>query len=69
MRDIKDLSRAEKLRTMETLWDDLTHTDEELPSPEWHGEALDNAERAVASGEAQFVDLETAKQTLRHGRR
>jgi Putative addiction module component len=37
--EITHLSRAEKLRVMEAIWDDLTHEAESLESPAWHKQA------------------------------
>jgi len=65
---IERLTRAEKLRMMEALWDDLAHDKTVLASPSWHGDALKEAEQAIASGGADFVDWETAKQNLRNGK-
>lgn len=65
---IETLTRAEKLRMLETLWDDLTHDSATMSSPAWHGDALKSAERAHASGQADFIDWETAKQRLRDGK-
>ncbi len=68
MLTIENLTRAEKLRMMEALWDDLAHDKTVLASPAWHGDALKVAEKAQASGDARFVDWETAKQHLRDGK-
>lgn len=65
---IEGLTRSEKLRMMEALWDDLTHDKTMLASPSWHGEALNEAEHAHATGQANFVDWGTAKQSLRNGK-
>lgn len=66
---LEKLSRAEKLRMMEALWDDLTHDKAaSLPSPAWHGEALKEAEQEHASGRTDFVDWEAAKKALRNGK-
>ena len=65
MTAVQQLSRTEKLRMMETLWDDLAHDELEFASPAWHGEALKDTELAVATEQARFVDWETAKQALR----
>jgi len=40
---------------MEELWQDLNKTDDEYPSPEWHGEVLREREAALNSGEDAFV--------------
>jgi hypothetical protein len=61
----ENLSRAEKLRLMETLWRDLSADSDELPSPAWHGEALKQTEAAVANGSARMVDWSDAKALLR----
>ena len=40
MLGIENLSRTEKLRMMESLWDDLARNTFAMPSPEWHGDEL-----------------------------
>ena len=68
MLGIENLSRTEKLRMMEALWDDLARDTPTLPPPKWHGDALKKAELAHAAGEAGFVDWETAKKIMRDGK-
>ena len=63
---IENLSRTEKLRMMESLWDDLARDTSPLPSPEWHGSELKKTELAYASGKAEFVSWETAKKTIQN---
>ncbi|MEJ5207186.1 addiction module protein [Denitratimonas sp. CY0512] len=62
---IENLSRMEKLRMMEALWRDLSANANELASPAWHGEALQQAEAALAGGTARMVDWADAKEMLR----
>lgn len=62
---LKALSRPEKLRMMEALWEDLCADAPSLSSPAWHEQALLAAQRAHDSGGASFVDWQDAKQTLR----
>jgi hypothetical protein len=62
---LETLSRVDKLKLMETLWDDLAANAADLASPEWHGEALDAAQRAYAAGEAVFIGWPQAKRQLR----
>jgi hypothetical protein len=64
---IEQLSRAEKLQMMEALWRDLSGDEAALVSPDWHEAALKEAEQAVATGEARFVDWAAAKDILRKG--
>jgi hypothetical protein len=63
------LTRAEKLRMMEALWDDLTRSEEAYPSPAWHGDALQETESARQAGEVEFIDWDAAKKLLREGKR
>jgi hypothetical protein len=62
---IESLTRAEKLRAMEELWDGLRRTEDEYKSPDWHGEVLRDREAALNAGTAEFVPWEEAKRILR----
>lgn len=62
---IAQMSREEKIQLMEALWADLSRTDMEVESPEWHREALEEAEARQASGQDSVVDWSDAKQALR----
>jgi hypothetical protein len=53
------MTLEEKLRAMEALWDDLCRREEDVPVPQWHKDLLDERERLVQEGKAQFVDWET----------
>lgn len=62
---LKKMSRADKLRTMEAIWSDLTGNDARFTSPTWHGTALFETQRLVKAGKAKFSDWEDAKVRLR----
>ena len=49
---------------MEALWDDLCQREEDVPVPQWHKELLDERERLIEQGSAQFADWETAKKHI-----
>ena len=66
MLSIGNLTRTEKLRMMEEIWDDLSHDSEMLSSPEWHAQALKDVERALAENQTHFVPWDTAKKMLRN---
>jgi hypothetical protein len=55
---------AEKLRIMEELWEDLRERAENVPLPQWHKDVLDERERLIESGEAQFDDWDAAKKRI-----
>lgn len=62
---LQKMSRDEKLRAMEALWDDLSKDEDRFESPAWHAQALRDAERAVKNGKAKFTDWEQAKKRIR----
>lgn len=60
------LPPAEKLRLMETLWDELSRgSGAELVSPAWHAEALAETERRLADGREEVLDWQRVKVELR----
>ena len=63
--EISGLSREEKLRVMEAIWEDLSREAEQVESPQWHREALEETERRFQSGQEKVVDWQDAKKELR----
>lgn len=64
--DIVAMPVAEKLKLMEALWDSLSvDAAERFESPDWHAQALKQAEGQLAAGTAHFVDWADAKEQLR----
>jgi hypothetical protein len=63
--EIKQLSREEKLRVMEAIWEDLSSEDQSMPSPAWHESTLRETEQRVQSGKEQILDWKEAKKELR----
>jgi len=62
---IERMTLEEKLRATEALWADLSRHEEQIPSPEWHQQVLQDRAARVESGQEKFVDWETAKKQLR----
>lgn len=62
---IAQMSREEKLQTMEALWADLSRNDAAVESPAWHEDVLKETKARVASGRERIADWEEAKQELR----
>ena len=50
---------------MEALWDNLCGDEAQIPVQEWHKQILDERQRQIDTGEAKFVDWETAKTRIR----
>jgi hypothetical protein len=63
--EIDNMSRVEKLQTMETLWTDLSQDDSGIESPPWHQDALKETEQRASLGLEQPIDWKNAKQELR----
>ena len=62
---LAEMSVAEKLEAMESLWADLTRHAPEQTAPEWHAEILEERERRLAAGQEEVLDWEEAKRRLR----
>jgi len=63
--EIGHLSREEKLRVVEALWEDLSRDAEQVESPDWHREVLDEIDRRLEAGQESVVDWPEAKKELR----
>jgi hypothetical protein len=61
---IDQMTVAEKLRIMEELWEDLRTRAEGVPMPHWHKDLLDERERLIETGEAQFDDWDAARRRI-----
>jgi putative addiction module component (TIGR02574 family) len=62
---IPKLSVAEKLQTMEALWQSLSSKPEVVESPDWHEKELREREKDIESGKSKFIDWEKAKMDIR----
>lgn len=63
--EIKDLSREQKLRIMEALWEDLSLDESLVESPDWHADRLRETEERFKSGKETVIDWTSAKKQLR----
>lgn len=61
---LETMTREEKLREMNALWENLTRNADEFKSPDWHAQALHETAHLVEEGRATFDDWESAKQRL-----
>ena len=59
--DIKKMSRIKRLQAMEALWDSLLHENEEIETPDWHQEILEERKALIAEGKAKFISLSELK--------
>ena len=59
------MTKAEKLRALEEIWEDLGREPEAIPSPTWHADVLAAREDRLRAGASQFVDWTEAKPGIR----
>ena len=50
---------------MEALWKAMSQKPEEIESPDWHREVLEERRNAVENGEIKYLDWEEAKADIR----
>ena len=62
---IADLSLAQKLDLMESIWNDLSKDEQSLQSPDWHEEILHDREAALKEGKAKVSDWTDAKKRIK----
>lgn len=58
---VRKLPRSEKLQIMETLWEDLSRSEEGIDSPDWHRQVLEETEKRNETP----LDWPEAKEKLR----
>jgi hypothetical protein len=64
--DIAGMSREEKLRAIEALWQEISKEEPAPESPAWHGEVLEQTRSRVSAGTEQVMEWEEAKRRLRN---
>ncbi len=63
---LEHMSIEEKIRAMETIWDDLCKKADSISSPSWHKDVLADREEQVQNGNDQFIDWNQAKDYIRN---
>lgn len=63
---LEKMSIEEKIRTMETIWDDLCRKADSISSPSWHEEVLNEREERIKRGGEGFIDWSSAKENIRN---
>ena len=62
---ISELSLAQKLDLMESLWESLIATEDAVKSPAWHKTVLSEREAALSAGKATVSDWKEAKERIK----
>ena len=63
--DIARMDKAQKLQTMEAIWDSLIHEATELESPDWHGDVLVERANRHEQGKAEFFTIDEIRSRLK----
>ena len=61
---LKEMTTEEKLEAMEAIWSALCETPEDIPSPDWHENVLQEREREASAGNLRFAPLAEVKERL-----
>ena len=62
---LSQLTFAQKLDLMETIWGDLAREEKALESPAWHEAVLRDRKKALSAGKVTVSDWEEAKDRIR----
>jgi putative addiction module component (TIGR02574 family) len=60
------LTTEEKIQMMEFLWDSLCSQADNISSPPWHADILQERENELNSGEDTFIDWNKSKKNIRN---
>ena len=58
---LKDMTLADKIRMMESLWADLSAEGSDFEPPAWHGTVLEERKAGYDAGQIKASDWESAK--------
>jgi putative addiction module component (TIGR02574 family) len=56
--EIERMSIAERLETIEEIWQSLYHNSDQVPSPDWHKDVLADRKARAERGESNFLTLD-----------
>lgn len=63
--EIKKMSTADRIQTMETLWDSLISDDSSIMSPPWHQDILNERKKKIENKNTEFISLQKLKDSKR----
>lgn len=62
---LDQMTAREKLRAIETIWEDPARDERQVRSPDWHFGELKAREQRRKAGKEKVLDWNTAKKELR----
>jgi hypothetical protein len=60
----REMSPSQRVLAMEALWESMCQDPQEVESPAWHEELLEQRRKRMANGEVGFVPLERLRELL-----
>ena len=60
------MTTSDKLRALEKIWDDLSRTSKNVPSPSWHADVLQARQKRLQNGSSRFTEWTEAKRAIRN---
>jgi putative addiction module component (TIGR02574 family) len=61
---LDQMSTIHRIQMMEAIWDSLLYDKSDIESPDWHKNILDDRIRKIEEGTAEFVSLQSLKESL-----
>jgi hypothetical protein len=62
---LHEMSLPSKMELLEALWDNLSRNPDQLESPGWHREVLDERRERLKIGDEKVSEWEAAKEDIR----
>lgn len=63
-KDIEKMSIPERLKAIELIWESISEETEEIESPKWHGDILEERQKKANSGEAKYLTISEVRERL-----
>jgi len=61
---LREMTTADKIKTMETLWADLCKNTDDISSPGWHEDILKGREAGLRQGSENIIEWSEAKKKI-----
>ena len=62
---LDQMTTKDKIRAMESIWNDLCKNAEMVVSPSWHKDILSQREKSVSEGKEKFNEWDKEKERIR----
>jgi len=59
--EIKEMPTRDRIILMEEIWDTLCDDENEMESPLWHEDVLDERRTKIINGKANFISIDVLK--------